>query len=184
MPFWPASGWGIAYATALALAVALTWCGKSRDARRVMAIMVAHWVTMRAIVTGLHDVPLAWVCHDVVTILGLAVVGRSQIAYGSAALFLVLLFFDQFWLITGGPRFEAISVVAEAVGYLVMIISAGAAHGKYGGRSGGAHGRGGIRFGDILGIVEARGPISRRSYMLGAGFACVGDDVQKDRGGK
>lgn len=122
------SPWAVAYAVAVIVSTVLIWHGRSGPARRVIALVVLHWVSWRLLCTIAHHTAWPWLIHDAAMIAGLVIYGRCQLAYAAAAAYLLAFGFDQWWFIFGAQP-EATAAVLEGVGYLTMIMATGAAHG-------------------------------------------------------
>jgi hypothetical protein len=162
MPFFPDSFWGLAYLTALVIFGAITWAGPNLTARRILFVLVVHWVAMRSINVIDHDNFILWLVHDYVFFIALLVCGGGIAARACSGLFLVMVAFDSYSLVFGGS-FEGAAAVAEVIGYLAMIIMAGSAHGGTNGKlAGHSHSlRTGI--GSILHLAKIRLPLARRA---------------------
>ena len=175
MPLIPDSIFGIAYATGLLLACAVAWYrGASRS---LIYVMVLHWVGMRIIDATDHTNNALWVAHDIAMVGAVLYFCRGLSSKAIAVLFFVLLQFDLYSLLHYGLRmpvdaFDTTASVGEAIGYLAMILLAGAKNadgGKLDRRSasrfglGGAFGRGGA-----AGYLSSGRAISSRSGLSGA----------------
>ena len=127
MPFIPDSSWGIAYAMALIIASAVAWRGPNISIRIAVILMVIHWLSMRSIDAVDFSNFWLWTGQGALMILALVFIGKSIPAYAMACVFFVGMLFDQYTLFTGGS-FDGAAAVAEAVGYISMIIMATGAH--------------------------------------------------------
>lgn len=128
MPFFPDTIYGLVYLAALILFGFITWFGPNKKARRILAVLVVHWVTLRTIDWYDHDNFILWLVHDYVFFFALLFCGGGLAARACSALFLVMVAFDSYSLLFGGS-FEGAAAVAEGIGYLAMLIMAGSAHG-------------------------------------------------------
>lgn len=171
MPFIPATGWGLAYLAGLCLMGLVVAQRPHPEARRVALILAVHWVTLRMVNVIDHDNPLAWVMHDAGLVLALVAFGRCRLAYAVAAVFVPVMILDQVWLFWGSS-FAANAAVAEAAGYISMIMTMGTAHDAHRkARLGRQPVRGQpVRRLHPLAAVEGRWPISRRSGVSGEGM--------------
>jgi len=127
MPFFPDSIYGLAYLAALVFFGAITLLGQNREARRILLVLTVHWLTTRAIDVIDHTNFILWITQDLVVFGALLIYCRGVAGRAIAALFFIVLSFDNYSLVTGGT-FEGAAAVAETVGYLAMIIMAGDAH--------------------------------------------------------
>lgn len=135
MPFIPDTVYGIAYVLVLIAAGAITLLGQNTDARRILWVLIAHWLTTRAIDVYDHTNFLLWIAQDCAVFLAMLFYCRGIAGRACAALFFIVLSFDNYSYLTSGT-FEGAAAVAETVGYLAMIIMAGGAYGNRGKRSG------------------------------------------------
>ena len=126
MSFWPDNGFAYAYLTALALLVAFTLRTKRRDVFQSMGLLVALWLLTRIIRIFDADNFLLWLASDFFVIGGFIIIG-SRHAMACAILYFLSLLFDSYTLIWGGS-FDGAAAVNEAVGYISMLIIAGAAY--------------------------------------------------------
>jgi hypothetical protein len=136
MPFIPDSVFGIAYATVLAVCVLIALRG-GRDGTRIVALgMVAHWLTMRWIVTIDKDSLLMWMAQDCAMIIVFSCMSvrfKSRTSLLIAGVFFLGLLVDQYSFITEKP-FEKSAPAGEAIGYLAMLLMAWRSNGLSGGR--------------------------------------------------
>jgi hypothetical protein len=131
MPFIPSTAFGIAYLGALLVCGCIAW--RSGKVNTLIAIMAAHWVTMRAIAATDHLNQGLWVAHDVAMVAAMLFIGRTLAAKAIAVLFFVALQFDLYSLLLNGAHvsqeaFEATASVGETIGYISMLIMAGAGY--------------------------------------------------------
>lgn len=127
MPFFPDTIYGLVYLGALIAFGIVTWLGPNREARRILALLVLHWLTTRTIDWYDHSNFALWIAQDVLMLLALLVICRSLAGRAIAGLFFFVLAFDNYSLVMGGS-FEGAAAVAETVGYISMLIMAGSAH--------------------------------------------------------
>jgi hypothetical protein len=163
MPFIPDSTFGIIYAAACFGVAAVSLLRNNTHARIVSLIMLAHWFSMRTISSTAPENAGLWVLHDAATVAALLACGyvkSSRLAMACAAMFFVVLLFDQLWWLSIGG-FEANAAVAEAAGYLAFIMIAGASLGS----SGGDIGSGSAGRVSVPAFLESRSAISRRAAM-------------------
>ena len=135
MPFFPDSVYGLAYLAALLVAGFVTMLGRNTQARRVLYILIAHWVTTRLIDVYDHENFTLWLAQDWAVFGALLICRGGRTALACATLFFVVMTFDSYSYIANGS-FEGAAAVAETVGYLAMIIMAGGAHADFGKRRG------------------------------------------------
>lgn len=134
MPFFPDTEFGLYYLAALVVFGCIAWWGGK--ARALVIIMAAHWLAMRGICAASYLSIALWIAHDIAMILAMVFIGRSIAGGAIAVLFFVVMLFDQYALLQHGftltqEQFDATAAVGETVGYLSMLIMAGA--GLYGG---------------------------------------------------
>jgi hypothetical protein len=180
IPFIPDTTFGIIYAAACFGVAAVSFLRSNPHARIVSLIFIAHWFSMRTISSTAPENAGLWVLHDTVTVFALLVYGRagpSRLSLACAALFFVVLFFDQLWWLSIGG-FEANAAVAEAAGYLAFMMIAGASLGSSGGHSRGS----GVRPVHALAFLEGRGAISGRAALSGQALARNQNTQKKGRG--
>lgn len=127
MPWFPDSVYGLAYLAALIIFGAITWFGPNREARKILLILTIHWLTTRTIDWYDFTNFYLWIAQDIAVFLALLIYCKGMAGRAIAALFFIVLAFDNYSIVTGGT-FEAAAAVAETVGYLAMLIMAGAAH--------------------------------------------------------
>jgi hypothetical protein len=178
MPFIPDSGWGVFYALSCFGVAAFSFTRQSLHARIVSLLFIAHWLGIRSIDITDHNNAALWVFHDAATVLVLSIYGwrtQSKLAFACAAVFFVVMLFDQYWLLFDSS-FTANAAVAEAGGYLVFAMIAGAAIGHSNNGSGySRHHHGSYS-------VENRRSISRHASVLGDGLASTQNHQEKGRG--
>ena len=124
MPFFPDSSYGIAYLLALIFAASMTLLWGSLDARRLLLVLVLHWVMTRTIDVYDHMNFHLWIAQDFVFLIAMLIYVHGVVGRACASLFFVLLTFDCYSLVSNGS-FEGAASVAETVGYLCMIIMVG-----------------------------------------------------------
>ena len=181
MPFIPDSTFGIAYALACLLTVGITTLRNNTHARIVSLIMLAHWFSLRGVNVINPDNPALWVAHDTATVIALLTYGKlkgSRLSLACAAVFFVVLLFDQAWWLLNIGGFEANAAVAECAGYLVFLMIAGASLGS----SGGDIGSGVIRRFLASAFVEGGRSISGRAALSGQALASTQNHQEKGRG--
>lgn len=127
MPFFPDSIYGLVYLAALIIFGIITWLGQNRDARRILLVLTIHLLTTRAIDVIDHENFMLWIAQDLAIFVALLVFCKGVAGRAIAALFFIVLTFDNYSLIAGGT-FEGAAAVAETVGYISMLIMAGGAH--------------------------------------------------------
>ena len=127
MPFFPDSIYGLVYLAALAFFGAITLLGPNKSARTILALLSLHWLTTRTIDVIDHESFLLWIAQDISMFGALLIFCKGVSGRAVAALFFIVLTFDNYSLVTGGT-FEGAAAVAETVGYISMVIMAGAAH--------------------------------------------------------
>jgi hypothetical protein len=143
--------------------------------------MLAHWFSMRGVNVINPDNPALWVAHDTATVVALLTYGKlkgSRLSLACAAVFFVVLLFDQAWWLLKVGGFEANAAVAEFAGYLVFVMIAGAGFGDIGGFSRGST-AGPVR---ALAFLEGRRTISGRSVLPANSLATHQNNNQKGRG--
>lgn len=162
MSFIPDSGWGIAYLTALIVFGFITWRGPNLQARRILLVMAIHWFFIRTIDWYDKDNFVLWLAHDYVFYFALLLYGKSLAARACSGLFLLMIAFDSYSLAAGGG-FEGASAVAEGIGYLIMLIMAGSAHGGTDGKLAGPSRalRSGV--GSVLHLAKVWWPLKRNA---------------------
>jgi putative effector of murein hydrolase LrgA (UPF0299 family) len=134
MPFWPDSGWGIAYVSILLLS-SIFAIRSPRPQYRIAAILWVGWLLTRTIVYVDPGMGLLWVLLDVAFIAAFVLEG-STASLLSAAIFIAPLNVDivaLFWNV----QFDAAASVFEAAGYFAMMFMTGAAYDTKG--TGGHH---------------------------------------------
>jgi hypothetical protein len=131
MPFFPDSIYGLVYLGALIFFGAITWFGPNKSARRLLLILTIHWLTTRTIDFIDHTNFLLWIVQDIAMIVALLIFCKGMAGRAIAGLFFIVLTFDNYSLVTGGT-FEGAAAVAEFIGYISMVIMAGAGHGNSG----------------------------------------------------
>ena len=181
MPFIPDSTFGIIYAAACFGVAAVSFLRNNTHARIVSLIMLAHWFSLRGVNVINPDNPALWVAHDTATVVTLLTYGKlkgSRLSLACAAVFFVVLLFDQAWWLLNVGGFEANAAVAECAGYLVFLMIAGASLGS----SGSDIGSGFIRRAPASAFVEGRSTISRRSALHGQAMAANQNHQEKDCG--
>lgn len=180
MTFIPDSGWGVAYMLACFGAAAISFASRNANAKNVAAVFLLHWFTMRLIDFAWYDYAALWVAHDAAIILALCAYGwlkHSRLAFSCAAVFFVVMLFDQYWWLFDST-FNANAAVAEAGGYLCFIMITGAAIGTFGT---GRHSTG-FRFDDAVYSLEGRRSISRHAEMSGRYVASNQNHQTENRG--
>ena len=133
MSFWPDNSFAYAYVAALGALVAFVclFVGyfldtKHKDVFQSMALLVALWLMTRIIRVFDADNFMLWLASDILVIAGVCCI-RSKPALACAVLYFLSLLFDSYTLIWGGS-FDGAAAVNEAVGYISMLIIAGAAY--------------------------------------------------------
>ncbi len=172
----PATEFGIAYMVACLLVAGFSLLRNNTHARIASIVFVLHWVAMRAITVIDKENAALWVAHDAAVIAALGAYGwhkSSRLAFACAAVFFVVMLFDQWWLIFGGS-FDANAAVAETGGYLCFLMIAGAAIGH---SDSGADRR---RRRDSFAPVENWRAISRRTSLPCDGLAATQTTQTKD----
>lgn len=127
MPFFPDSIFGIVYLVALIAFGVIALLGPNKSARIILLILTIHWLTTRAIDVIDHENFWLWIVQDCAMFGALLIFCKGMEGRAIAALFFIVLAFDNYSLVTGGT-FESAAAVAEVCGYISMIIMAGAAH--------------------------------------------------------
>ncbi len=133
MTFIAHDAWSLIWLVSLCVAGLVTVMGKYRDARRILAVMVVNWLCTRSIVTFAPHNDFLWQLSDAVACVGMAGYGRTKAAYAVASLFFIILLFDTA-MILQLAAFPQIAAISDALGFLMLIIMAGAAHGNNGRR--------------------------------------------------
>ena len=126
MPFWPDNGYAYSYLIALCLLMAFVLRSKRNDVLYSAVLLSCLWLLTRAIRVFDADNFILWLATDFFTIGGFIIIGTRQ-AMACAILYFVSMLFDSVTLIWGGS-FEGAAAVNEAVGYISMLIIAGAAY--------------------------------------------------------
>ncbi len=181
MPFIPDSTFGTAYALACLLTVGFTTLRNNTHARIVSLIMLAHWFSMRSVNVINPDNPALWVAHDTATVIALLTYGKlkgSRLSLACAAVFFVVMLFDQAWWLLKVGGFEANAAVAELAGYLVFVMIAGASIGS----SGNDIKRGSSGRAPVFAFLESRGAISGRASMPAHRMATHQNHQKENRG--
>ena len=127
MPFFPDSIYGLVYLGALIFFGAITLLGPNKTASRLLLILTIHWLTTRTIDVIDHTNFLLWIAQDIAMFSALLIFCKGVSGRAIAALFFIVLTFDNFSIVFGGS-FESAAAVAETVGYISMLIMAGDAH--------------------------------------------------------
>jgi hypothetical protein len=157
MPFWPDSGWGVAFVSLLFLSSVYA-ISTPRPQYRIAAILWAGWFLTRTIDYMQHDATYLWALLDVAFILAFILEGSSA-ALLCAAFFVVPLNVDMIGLFTE-IKFNAAASVFEGAGYLSMAFMTGAAYDDKGrgSRLSGYLGRRTFRWSHRLHSLQARAP--------------------------
>jgi signal transduction histidine kinase len=181
MPFIPDSTFGIFYALLCFGVAGLSFLRNNTHARIVSLVFIAHWFSMRTISVNWPDSAFAWMAHDAATVAALIACGwlrKSVLAFACAALFFVVMLFDQAWWLFSIGSFDANAAVAEAAGYLAFLLIAGASLGSDGANYWSSDSGRGLAF---LGL-EGRRTISGRSTLSGQALASTQNTQEKGRG--
>lgn len=182
MPFIPNTSYGITYAMACVLVFVIAQSCRSPQAKVVSFIMMAHWILLRTICVIDHSNFALWVGHDILLVSAMSFYGwreNSKLALASASIFFIVMLFDQWAWMTNGA-FDAASAVAEAGGYIVFAMIAGASIGNSGFGKMGDFTRG-IRHLVGFGFVESRRSISGRSAVSHKSMASNSHHQEEDR---
>jgi hypothetical protein len=170
--------WSLIWLAALCVAGLITVMGRKRDARRILAVMVVNWLCTRLVVTFAPHNDFLWQLSDAVACIGMAAYGRTKAAYAVASLFFIILLFDTA-MILKIAAFPQIAAISDALGFLMLTIMAGAAHGNNGRRSlhHGVNRRG---FGNLYHSVTFRSEHTRGSRHVTRGTSQTPDNLATD----
>jgi hypothetical protein len=127
MPFIPNSTFGMAYMAALAIAGVITLRGEHKEARRILWVLCLNWLVTRANVSLWPSNDVLWLANDFMTVAALAVYGRTVPAKACAILFFIIGQFD-IAMGLGWASFAPVAAISDLLGYIVLIIMAGAAY--------------------------------------------------------
>jgi hypothetical protein len=118
--------WGVAWLVSLAIAGLVTLAGRDKTAKRVLAVLVVNFFATRTVV--FFELPdILWVINDLVATVALALCGRTVVARASAMLFFIIFQFSLA-LFLGFASFEPVAAVSDLLGYIILVVMAGAAH--------------------------------------------------------
>jgi hypothetical protein len=149
--------WSAAWIVSLTIFGAITLAGRKTVPNRILFIMAANFLATRTIL--FFDLPdFLWVKNDLVTTLALALCGRTVASKACSALFFIILQFDLA-MFFGFAGFASVAAVSDLLGYIILVVMAGAAHdiprGRLFRRRGVSAGVGGIRHPLALGRAAA-----------------------------
>lgn len=128
MPFLPDTAYGVAYVVALAIAGFVTLAGEVTAPRRILAVMLANWVAVRWLGTT-EAGPLAGIVLSSATTLALAMCGAGRAGNASAILFALIVVVDHMTALSIVSNEQA-GAASDLLGYLILIVMAGTAHGQ------------------------------------------------------
>jgi hypothetical protein len=156
--------WSAIWVVVLAIAGIATIMGEYKDHRRILWVLILNFIVTRACVTLWPSNHILWIANDAVTVVALALYGRTKAAMACASLFFIIVQLDL-GLLMGGANFAPIAAMSDFLGYLVLIIMTGAAHGT-GGRVA-AQWRGTAdRLGHHFNFVEGGRTVATRAGVL------------------
>jgi hypothetical protein len=163
MSFIPNTLFGITYMAALAIAGVATCLGKEKKERRILWVLIANFIITRAIVSGMNENSALWLANDFGAVVGFLLYARTEAARACALLFFIIAQFDII-MVAGWVEFTPVAAVSDLLGYIVLIIMAGAANDLDGRISFISH-RPRFRYLDRFFTLEKRRTISPSSAM-------------------
>lgn len=119
--------WSGVWISLLLIAGIITLYGDKKEARRILWVLCVNWLITRACVTLWPSNGLVWLLNDFSAVVALAVYGKTVAAKACALLFFIIFQFD-IALLLNVADFAPIAAVSDALGYLILIIMAGAAY--------------------------------------------------------
>lgn len=110
----------------LAISFVAVHAGREPVARRLIWVMVVNFLVVRCIVFwALSD--FLWVINDLLATALMLASGRENSARACAVLFFIILQFDLAML-TGFSDFGSVAAVSDLLGFIILVVIAGAAH--------------------------------------------------------
>jgi hypothetical protein len=156
MGFFFTGMWGAIWLGALVAASLVTLAGDNRKAWGICAVMWCNWIGTRSIVTFDTSNDIAWLLLDFTTVIVLLTLCSGRAAKSVATLFTIILALNVNDA-AGFADFEQTAAMADLLGFVMLVIMAGAAHAEPGGGKL-AGGLGRIRFGSggVVAAYQAR----------------------------
>lgn len=158
----PDNPFSIIYTFTLVVFGVMVWLRKKPETIALYGVLIINWILIRLIHGINPDNFTAWLILDLATMLSF-VVQKNKSALACAILFFATMQTDMYSYLSGNS-YESSKAIAEAIGYLCMIIVTGASYDVDGHRIYHALSPS-RRFFSWLATVEARRTISSRSGM-------------------